>query len=1512
MAVSQVNTAKPGEPVERHLSSDQTIKEWSLNSNQTDNIKRIKVCRVETVCKMRYKEGQTPRTRVKNLVMPLRYEDETVPISDAFTKQVRQALNNLRDKQGVTVRFIGYTDDAPLTGRDESVYGNHLSLSKARAQRVALAMQQILGLPASAIESDGRGASHPIASNATVQGRAMNRRVEVEFWYDDPLQEVPEEAQLCPDDIEETVTKVYDPPWGSIPNIGLENGQLVIPPGYAENLHRALAEIADRTNARLRFIGYTKNERLDRRTASVYTDDIGLSAARARHAMDILMKDPLLAGARSEHEGRGYVQSDDVVNLGFIQSEESFVRVQVVYDERLPLDNYEGVDITRLTQELSPKSPYELNVMHITVDGKPIDDLDRSSSDVQRCTDVALDNANIRFRIDNLQSRRRLGVAADPVAVVMSGPGSDLEPPVVRFRMYSNYSSFLQRAEIRIFEQQSLQTEPLVIIPVDDTGLAAWQPAAEILAGPARELKYLLRAYDAKGNFDETDARPLWLYHEASPGKLVKSDKPSPQALLAAYGENDLARQQIPLGSGTVKVQGSGIPAGHTVWVAGRQVPVDPKGNFIAEEVLPTGTQTVEVAVLDDAGNGSLYLRDLEFKPRDLFFVGVADMTISKNSVTAAEKLQQGDNTVQPVDSSLDGRLAFYLNGKVTQNWHLTASADTREGPLKDLFSNFLDKTPDSLFRRINPDYYYPSFGDDSVVEETAPTLGKFYVKASHGQDYGMWGNFKVAYVGNELAHVDRGLYGADAHYGSGLITSFGERRTTVDGFAAQPGTLASYEQFLGTGGSLYFLHHQDILTGSESVRIEVRDKASNIVTGVVNLRPNVDYDIDYIQGRLLLSEPLAASANDNLLVRTSGLSGDQSFLVVRYEYTPGLDKLDQVAVGGQGSYWLNNFMKLGFTADSNEGDGASNLGAADLTLRKSANSWLKVQAGRTTGLLSPSLQSNDGGFGFTGPADQSFTGAKAGAYRADVSVGLSDFFQGHDGRFAFYTQRLDAGYSAPGQMTIKDTEQYGGMFKMPVTSRLSLMAKGDQKTQIQGLETRAIELDLGYKLTPRWSFSAGVRDDMRKDNSPVVPLTQEQGERTDAVAQVKFSPSDTWSAYVFGQDTVAASGGRPDNSRIGLGGSYRLTKRFRIDGEASDGDLGPGGKIGTTFLYSERTSLYLNYSLENERTDNDQLVHSGSWGNLVSGVKTRLSDSSSVYLEERYQTGASQSGLTHATGINLVTKERWNFGGSAEFGKLFDSQTAAATNRKAAGIHMGYGLDKIQFSSAIEFRRDDAEQPDLTHTVQTVLLLRNNFKYQLSPSWRVLGKLDHSISDSSLGDFYAGGYTEGVVGYAYRPVRNDRLNALVKYTYFYNVPTTDQLGLQNTATEFLQKSHIAALDLTYDLTANWSVGGKYAYRLGEASLDRVQPSFFDNAAQLAVLRVDWQFHKQWDSLAEVRTLGLPDINQRRRGVLTAIYHHISKNLKAGVGYNFTDFSDELTDLKYNHKGVFVNLIGTK
>ncbi|HEX6572325.1 MAG TPA: OmpA family protein, partial [Steroidobacteraceae bacterium] len=216
-----------------------------------EEIKRIKVCRMETVCKLTYQEGHARRARVRNLVLPLRYEDDSTSVPAEFTEQVRKALVNLGDKQHVVVRFIGHSDDVALTGRNERIYGNHVAISKARARRVALEVQDALGLPTAAIDSDGRGAAYPVASNDTAQGRALNRRVDVEFWYDDPLQQLPDEPQTCPDEGDpEMVTRVYDPPWGSIAPLQLENGKPLVPAGYAASLRRALDDVAGRTNPR--------------------------------------------------------------------------------------------------------------------------------------------------------------------------------------------------------------------------------------------------------------------------------------------------------------------------------------------------------------------------------------------------------------------------------------------------------------------------------------------------------------------------------------------------------------------------------------------------------------------------------------------------------------------------------------------------------------------------------------------------------------------------------------------------------------------------------------------------------------------------------------------------------------------------------------------------------------------------------------------------------------------------------------------------------------------------------------------------------------------------------------------------------------------------------------------------------------------------------------------------------------------------------------------------------------
>ncbi|MGI9236437.1 MAG: OmpA family protein, partial [Woeseiaceae bacterium] len=956
----------------------------------------------------------------------------------------------------------------------------------------------------------------------------------------------------------------------------------------------------------------------------------------------------------------------------------------------------------------------------------------------------------------------------------------------------------------------------------------------------------------------------------------------------------------------------SGIPTGHEVWVAGRPVPIDESGSFVTEEILPEGAHTVEVAVVDEAGAGNLYLRDLEFENNDWFYVGMADLTIAENSVSGPIDLLQGANSTYDYDSHADGRLAFFVNGTFGDHWKLTASADTREGSVEDLFSNLMDKSPDAFFRRIDPDYYYPTFGDDSTVEEMAPTMGKFFVRLSDGDNFGQWGNFKVGYMNNELAQVDRGLYGSNLHYQSETTTEFGEQRYAADVFAAEPGTVSSREEFRGTGGSLYYLNRQDLLAGSERVRIEIRDKTSGIVTGVLNLTPSLDYDIDYLQGRIVLTEPLSSTSDDNLLVRSNAVSGDEAYLVVRYEYTPGFGDIDALSMGGQAHYWFGDHVKLGVTSNVNEQDDVdTSLNAADLTLRYAAESWIKFQQAKSEGLVSMPLVSDDGGFEFNTYDPAAFVNAEAEANRADISLSSNELLNFGDSQLTFYVQDVEAGYSAPGLTALADTENWGGTFSMPIAEKFSLSAKVDNRSQEQGVETEVQEINLAYQLSYHWDVKAGYRTDERVDHSPIVALTQEQGERKDAILQFGYDSKSTWNAYSFVQDTMSITGDRQENARAGIGGSYRMSERLRVDAEISNGDLGEGGRIGTNYLHSDRTSLYLNYALENERTDNGLRSGRGSEGNLVAGVKSRIADSTSVFLEERYQHNDTMTGLTHGTGISFAPTEKWNLGINTDIGTLQDSQTGAETDRVAGGVQIGFGFDKLQLSSGIEYRNDDVEQFDLSSIDRTTWLFRNSFKYQVNPASRLLGKLNRSESESSQGTFYDGGFTEAVLGYAYRPIMNDRLNALTKYTYFYNVPTTGQATLQNIAAEFIQKSHIASVDVTYDISERISVGGKYAHRLGKVSLDRESPEFFDNNASLYVVRSDYRFRKNWEFLLEGRLLNMTDLDERRSGALAAVSRYFGDHLKGGVGYNFTDFSSDLTDLSYDHHGFFINITGS-
>ncbi len=86
------------------------------------------------------------------------------PILDRFAEGLRSSPN-------AEVRIVGHTDS---TGSD--AVNNPLSLNRANSTRDYLMMRGVSG---SRIYTEGRGSYQPIATNATAEGRARNRRVEI-------------------------------------------------------------------------------------------------------------------------------------------------------------------------------------------------------------------------------------------------------------------------------------------------------------------------------------------------------------------------------------------------------------------------------------------------------------------------------------------------------------------------------------------------------------------------------------------------------------------------------------------------------------------------------------------------------------------------------------------------------------------------------------------------------------------------------------------------------------------------------------------------------------------------------------------------------------------------------------------------------------------------------------------------------------------------------------------------------------------------------------------------------------------------------------------------------------------------------------------------------------------------------------------------------------------------------------------------------------------------------------
>jgi len=1097
----------------------------------------------------------------------------------------------------------------------------------------------------------------------------------------------------------------------------------------------------------------------------------------------------------------------------------------------------------------------------------------------------------------------------------------------VSFFVRSNYSSFVQRMELLVYRgTDSDLVSPLATVPVDVAPVAKvdWDGAlpSGIRFRPGDELVYVLRAFDSKGDVDETQPQRLQLVRpqdaersrqqlldatQRSLGTALSEDQAQTQSLVdQVFGANMLRYQNIPIYGSRVRLQGRNLPVGYDLKINGDSYPVDLEHKFVAEYLMPVGEHRFDVALQGPKGTTPAhYALDVHVSGDYFFGVGMADLTVYQNGASGPGRdLALAGRTD---DILSDGRLAFYMKGKVHGKYLVTAQADTEDRPLKDLFSGFTQADPQDVFRSLDPDLYYPTYGDDSTTSRDVDTMGKFYLRADWDKNSALWGNYSTGLTGTEYAQYVRSLYGAALNWRSRPATRWGEPVTEVRAFGSEAQTAPGHSEFIGTGGSLYYLRNTDVLPGSDQVVLEVRDRTTGQVEKQVQLQRGADYEIDNLQGRILLTRPLSQITRENVpsITRDAPLDGLEQRLLVDYEWVPSNFDANEVTLGGRAKHWFGDHVGVGLTdVDENRAGDDYVLKGADLTLQAGKGTYLKLEHSHTDAVSAPVFFSDNGGLSFT--QLNAATGPREGdANAVEARANLQELGWT---RLAWSTdawwRKVGAGYSISRYDTGLATEEYGGEVLGQITTNFGVSARYSRADRGGEALTQA-------QLDGTWRF----------DNDSLVAEIRRVEEEYSSGEEVPGTLGALQYTHRFGtaldvygtaQLTLDNDGGKyADNDAYTLGARYNFTSQSNLGAELTTGDRGNAATLNGEYQLTPKYSIYGGYTYATESPDSTEtnnsfdstgyssLFNPNQQGGWTFGQRWRLSNQVNLFNESQYIREGTQAGLAHTYGLDFYPATGWTLGATLSQGELTDSSDGLV-HRQAVSLSGGHTSPDTDWQSKVEWRHDGgAEQ-------RSQWVTTNRIAQKVNESWRIAARFNYSDTKDRLDPSAGAKFIEGNVGVAYRPWDDSRWGLFGRYTNLYDLGSPGQVG----GAQYDQKSQILGFEGDYRLTHHWELAGKVAWRVGEARFGRGVGTWFNSATTFVAGQLRYELRDRWHALGEYRLLEVKD-GGIRRGFLVGVDRDMGKNFRVGVGYNFTDFSDDLTKFDYRHRGWFVNFTGS-
>ncbi len=805
-------------------------------------------------------------------------------------------------------------------------------------------------------------------------------------------------------------------------------------------------------------------------------------------------------------------------------------------------------------------------------------------------------------------------------------------------------------------------------------------------------------------------------------------------------------------------------------------------------------------------------------------------------------------NSVNGSDVRGTGRAAFFFKGTIKGEYLLTTAYDSDKN------------TKQRLFRDIQPDKFYPIYGDSSIKGFDAQSTQRFYLRVDKQKSYLLYGDFTTSdnSLDRKLSQYSRSATGLRSHYENGNVS--GNAWISHDNLAQKIVEIPAN----GTSGPYKVPGMESLYENSEKVEILVRDRNQpTLILESVLMSRFVDYSIDLVTHEIFFKGPVA-SQDARLNKRTIRITfesaqGGKAF------FKGGADArikvTDNIEVGASYARDDNPAQKtevMGSTAVVKLGEKTTLIGEVART-----NTGVINVDQNNTGFTN---QSNPGSVGLNIPGyiNQNTAGIEGAGWAERVELR-------HDGnrlKADAQVTHADKNYNNPTSGFSNGRTEAAANVKYKLDNQASLIGQGIySKDSYSGGMRAGLLAGIEYAFNDMISAEFGMR---------AVHQALANGQQGFGL-----SPYNTLTGTPNNLLTVR---GKLAAKLPWLKGADVYTE---IEQDILDIDKHLFA-VGAGYLVNDKTRVYGRYEFISSLNSPYALNATQQNNQAAIGIESAYSKDGRLFSEYRLRDAINGREAQAAMGL----RQTWTLFEGLKVGGGFETTHAFAGQP---------GSDSTAITALAEYTADPRYK--LTGSLETRFadtgdswLNTLGLAYKINQDWSLLARNGFSVQENAA-DGSELWRTRQQIGLAWRQVNDNRWNALGRYEHRLE----EQKGGND---PYREKSHIVSTHINYQPRRDLVSSGRYTLKWSEQERNKTKANVL---AHLLYGRVTWDFLQDWDVSVQSGVLKDEHAIQFSEGV--EVGYQVINDLWASVGYNMQGFDGgDLKGTDYTEQGFYVRV----